>query len=227
VSEEKPEERVLEKDIFLPGVSSGSRMAADERRLQILRVAMELFSQYGFRGTTTREIANAAGVSEAMVFRHFATKHELYAAIIDYKACSGRLESPQQFLGEFIGAKDDFAVFYNLGLKILEHHQKDRDFMRLLLFSALENHELAELFLEQYIVQCYKFLGDYIKQRQKDGVFRTIEPRLMVRAFLGMFIHHSLNNSLWDKNGRLLKVSNEEAARQFTEIFLRGIKTSN
>ena len=55
-----------------------ARMAGEERHLQILRVAMSLFSQRGFRGTTTKEIALAAGVSEAMVFRHFATKEELY-----------------------------------------------------------------------------------------------------------------------------------------------------
>ena len=69
-------------------------MAGEERRLQILAVAVRLFSQRGFRGTTTKEIAQAAGVSEAMVFRHFATKEELYAAILDHKACSGNNFDP-------------------------------------------------------------------------------------------------------------------------------------
>ena len=62
-------------------------MAGEERRHQIVSVAMRLFSQRGFRGTTTKEIAQAAGVSEAIIFRHFATKDELYAAILDLKAC--------------------------------------------------------------------------------------------------------------------------------------------
>jgi len=43
-----------------------ARMAGGERRLQILRVAMRLFSQHGFRGTTTKEIAAAAGVLETI-----------------------------------------------------------------------------------------------------------------------------------------------------------------
>ncbi|MBO0800867.1 MAG: helix-turn-helix transcriptional regulator, partial [Blastocatellia bacterium] len=51
-----------------------SRMAAEDRRQQILEVAVKLFSQKGFRGTTTKEIALAAGVNEAIIFRHFATK---------------------------------------------------------------------------------------------------------------------------------------------------------
>src|ERR1051326_5746444 len=73
--------------------AAGVRMCADERRLQIAAVAMRLFSERGFRGTTTKEIAQAAGVSEAIIFRHFATKEELYTAIIDYKGCGGAAQS--------------------------------------------------------------------------------------------------------------------------------------
>ena len=69
----------------------GARMCADDRRHQIAAVAMRLFSERGFRGTTTKEIAQAAGVSEAIIFRHFATKEELYTAIIDYKGCAGQI----------------------------------------------------------------------------------------------------------------------------------------
>src|SRR3954470_3888140 len=69
--------------------ATGGRMAAGDRRLQIVKVAMRLFSERGFRGTTTKEIAQAAGVSEAIIFRHFATKEDLYTAIIDYKGCAG------------------------------------------------------------------------------------------------------------------------------------------
>ena len=81
---------------------NGARMAGEERRLQIVRVAMRLFSQRGFRGTTTKEIAVAAGVSEAMVFRHFATKEELYSAILDHKACLHDAVDPLQRVAEAI-----------------------------------------------------------------------------------------------------------------------------
>src|SRR5918999_3883172 len=72
-----------------PATAAGSRLSAEERRREIVRVAVKLFSQRGFRGTTTKEIAQAAGVSEAIIFRHFATKDELYSAIIDDKSCEG------------------------------------------------------------------------------------------------------------------------------------------
>ena len=50
------------------------KLPAADRRRQIIEVAMALFSAKGFEGTTTREISKAAGVSEAIIFRHFATK---------------------------------------------------------------------------------------------------------------------------------------------------------
>src|SRR6188472_3321243 len=90
--------------------TNGARMTGEDRRLQILRVAMRLFSQRGFRGTTTREIAVASGVSEAMVFRHFATKEELYSAILDHKACVHESMDPLQVVAQAIAAKDDRAV---------------------------------------------------------------------------------------------------------------------
>src|ERR1044072_4967933 len=121
----------------MEGATGSARMAGEERRLQILRVAVTLFSQKGFRGTTTKEIAQAAGVSEAMVFRHFATKQELYSAILDHKACSGDTMNPEEMVSEALKLKDDRAVFERLALGALQHHEQDPDFQRLLLYAAV------------------------------------------------------------------------------------------
>jgi len=201
-------------------------MASDERREQILQTAMQLFAERGFSGTTTKEIAAAAGISEAMVFRHFANKDELYRAIIDHKACNhAEMKTPLEKLVELAAAKDDYALFYGLALNALNHHRDDPNFMRLLLHAALEGHELAEMFFENFVVEIYVFLGNYIQERQREGVFRQMEPRMIVRAFIGMVMHHSLNNTLWDKQQKLLRISNEDAAREFAQILLNGVLT--
>ena len=217
----------------------GGRMAADERRRQIVEVAVRLFSEHGFRGTTTKEIAQAAGVSEAIIFRHFATKEELYTAIIDYKGCAGLGASPVEQgeglppvvekiccrVGEAMTAGDDRAVFEGVALSMLEHHRADPEFLRLLMYIALENHSLAQVFWDRNLRVLYEFLGGYVRRRQAEGAFRDVEPNAAVRVFLGSVIHHSLINLLWDKDParRILKLSNEEAARAFTDILLRGI----
>ena len=202
-------------------------MPADRRREQILQTAVNLFSQRGFKGTTTKEIAKAAGVSEAIIFRHFSTKDELYGAILHSKSCEDGLHrfpwEGNEVLQEAIRNRDDFGVFYNLALNAMNNHQKDVEFMRLLFYSALEEHELADRFFGEFVSHVYGFIGEYVRERQEEGAMRDIEPRVVVRAFLGMLIHHSLNNILWDKNRRLLDISNEEAAKNFAGIVLRGV----
>lgn len=204
-------------------------MKGDERREQILRTAVSLFSQRGFKGTTTKEIARAAGVSEAMVFRHFENKDALYGAILDTKNCQDGVHrfpwEENEKLQQAIEQKDDFAVFYNIAFDALNKHQADEGFMRLLFYSALEEHELAERFFHEFIEKIYQFIGSYIKERQQDGFFREMNPRIAVRAWLGMLIHHSLNNILWDKKRVILDITTEEAAKNFAEILLRGIKS--
>ena len=202
-------------------------MTGDRRREHILEAAVQLFSKRGFSGTTTREIARESGISEAMLYKHFATKDELYKAIIDTKSCQGEMQFPWSEnceLAEALKRKDDHAVFYHLALHAMEKQQSDIGFMRLLFYSALEEHELAERFFHEFVGRVYEFIGAYIEQRQKDGAMRDINPRIAVRAFLGMLIHHSLNNILWDKDRALLNISNEEAAMNFTGILLGGIE---
>ena len=206
----------------------GPRMAGEERRDQILRVAVSLFSNRGFRGTTTKEIAQAAGVSEAMVFRHFATKEELYAALLDHKACAGGGSfEPAAIAADPIKRKDDRGVFEALALAALNHHDRDPEFQRLLLYSALEKHKLAQMFLDEFVLKVYEFLGAYLRERQRDGALIEIDPAIIIRSFIGMVMHHSLNNNLWDPKHRLLNISNEAAAKHFTDILLNGISTNS
>ncbi len=205
-----------------PTVSA--RMAAGDRRQQIVGVAMRLFSQRGFRGTTTKEIAQAAGVSEAIIFRHFATKDELYAAILDEKACvAGTIAEMCEPVAEAIERRDDSAVFTGLAYTMLQHHEQDLEFIRLLLYSALEGHELFQMFWERNVRELSVFMRSYIGGRQHDGAFRNVEPLIVARAFTGMIINHSLVNLLFDPQRRLLDLSNEEAAHQFSEILLQGV----
>lgn len=199
-------------------------MAGDERRQQIIRVAMKLFSEHGFSGTTTRQIAVASGVSEATVFKYFANKEELYADILDHKACSHDFQDPLSLVGEYMEKGDDYQVFYNMALNALRNHEEDTAFMRLLMHAALEGHELTRMFFESFVSSIYERIGNYIRRRQKEGAFRDVDPKVVVRSFIGMFVHHSLNNILWDKEQKLLKISNEKAAESFATILLDGIR---
>jgi AcrR family transcriptional regulator len=59
-------------------------MPAAERRRHLVETAIRLFTEGSYRGTTTAEIARAAGVSEPILYRHFASKRDLYLAALEH-----------------------------------------------------------------------------------------------------------------------------------------------
>ena len=205
----------------LPQRPQPTRMRAAGRRNQIVAIAAELFSQKGFRGTTTKEIADHAGVSEAIIFRHFATKDHLYRAILDDKV-NQTTERMKENLNEAAGRKDDQAYFGSLAYEMLEFHSKDRTFMRLLLFSALEAHDLSEIFFHSTAREMKNHIRRYIKQRITDGAFRTIDPAVAARAFVGMVLNQAQVRNIFHDDD--LRFSNRQMADRFVDIFLNGIR---
>src|ERR1700692_2474210 len=70
-----------------------TRMKSGERRDAIIAAAVRLFSEKGFRGATTRELAAALDVTEPVIYQHFETKRDLYRAIIETKARERRQDN--------------------------------------------------------------------------------------------------------------------------------------
>ena len=60
-----------------------SRLEGDARRAQIVEIARRLFAEAGYRPTTTRQLARAAGVSDALMYRHFTSKDDVLRAVVD------------------------------------------------------------------------------------------------------------------------------------------------
>src|SRR5215470_10776205 len=60
---------------------SRAKLSSEERRAAIIQAVRRVFAEKGFDGTTTRELARAAGVSEALLFKHFPNKEALYSAM--------------------------------------------------------------------------------------------------------------------------------------------------
>jgi AcrR family transcriptional regulator len=64
-------------------MSHAPRLTAEARKEAIVEAVRDVFAEKGFDGTTTRELAKAAGVSEALLYKHFPSKESLYAAMLD------------------------------------------------------------------------------------------------------------------------------------------------
>jgi AcrR family transcriptional regulator len=196
------------------------KLSAGERRERIIESAIGLFSQKGFKGTTTREIAEGAGISEAMVFRYFPTKEDLYAAIIT-RAAGDVFEEIS--LIEFISRKDDAGLLRALATDMMTRYEDDPSFLRLLYYSALEGHYLSEMFFQMRVRQKIQTLADYIAQRSKDGAFREVEPTLTAMGFLGMVVQFIIGRELFGLK-RVWAFPREQAVDTFVNLFLSGLR---
>lgn len=198
---------------------SRARLTGEERREQILESAVAVFGRRGFEGTTTRALAREAGVSEAMIFRFFPDKAALYRAIIDrFIASSG-----DPFPRGAAAARDDEAVLAALAENLIRDMEQEPEFVRLLLYSALEEHDLSRLFLEARILKVTRTLARYLARRMEDGALRPVPPLPAARAFLGMACHYALMNNLYTGTmpGRMPRAG---AARLVASLFLGGLQ---
>ncbi len=188
-----------------------------ERQASIITAAASLFAKNGFNGTTTREIAKTAGISEALLFKYFPTKRALYAAIIAEKS---QLSQLMASIEEAAEKRDDVRVF-TLIASFRIHRGSDPSLLRLLLFSALEGHELSDMFFRNRHRVFYEFLAGYIARRTREGKFRKVDPLLAAQSFVGMIVYHRL---LHDIFGVPAHCSPEEAVAGYVDVFLEGLR---
>jgi AcrR family transcriptional regulator len=188
---------------------------------KILESAMKLFADRGFSGTTTKEIAEKACVNEALIFRYFYTKRDLYGSIIEKKINEEPgIEEP---LKRYRETKDDSYIFRSIALRMFDKCGKDPDFIRLLHYSALEGHELSDMFFDTYVEYINSLLSEYINVRISDGAFKNINPLIAARAFIGMVINYIIVQELF-REKRKGDIKLEDLVESFVRIFLEGMK---
>jgi len=195
------------------------RPGARERRAQILREAARCFGTRGFHGTTTRDVAAAVGITEAALYRYFSGKEAIYAAILDERIAA---PDPLAELEGAASAGDDRAVFGGLAAVFLRSVEADPSFLRLMLYSALEGHEMARPFQDTRIRRLREFLTSYIAGRIRAGAFRRVDPALAARAFLGMVVDHLIVREVFGQRDAYPQPP-DEVARTFVSIFLDGV----
>jgi AcrR family transcriptional regulator len=194
-------------------------MSGGERRAQIVRTAFDLFAKDGFRGTTTRELASAVGVSEPVLYQHFANKKELYTAIVQ-DLCEHGLEQFGDRLDAALREEDERVCLQRLGELVLSWYVDDPRLIRLLLFSALEGHELAEIWHQQAFAMFFKPFIEKLERTAEAGRLKDVGAEVLARAFVGMVGHYGMVTAVFKYPE--FRMSHEEAVSKFVEIFLTG-----
>jgi len=139
--------------VFMPAVNATTRLPGDERRDRILDAALRVFAERGFHGATTRELAKAAGVSEALMFRHFPTKEDLYMALQAH-CCQAKAGEKAAMLGQLEDSTASLVTLVHYMMaKMLRPPDKvpaaEQALHRLLANSIIEDGNFARGFMQR------------------------------------------------------------------------------
>jgi TetR/AcrR family transcriptional regulator len=198
------------------------RLPATDRRRQLLETALDIFSQKGFAATTTKEIAAAAGVTEAIIFRHFPTKQDLYSAVLGLKHESGELAAEVANWQTLMDANDDVGLFRAMIEKLIQGYRRDPRMTRVLLFAALEGHEAALEQHRQRSFPLYERLYQYVTRRQSEGAIRPGNPGSIILAIVGPAAYYAQMTGLFGFCPHDTK--DPQIADEFLEILVKGIQ---
>lgn len=193
-------------------------------------MARQLFAKQGFRGTTTRQIADQAQVNEAILFRHFRSKEALYWAVLDNLS---RLRNSRGTLQALIAERTrsskpeaDEGFFAAVAEGLLERSRQDPTLIRLFLFSALERHSLSQRFFRTYTTVYWDLLAKYIRGRMRAGEFKSTNPLLAARSFIGMVGHYNIMHTLLGP-GKYPDYSDRVVGKTLARIWLGGMRNQN
>ena len=199
-----------------------SRMSAPDRRQQLLETALDLFSRKGFEGTTTKELASAAGVAEAVIFRHFPSKQALYTAALDYRVQSGEALSWINDARACIERDDDEGLFRMIISRVLRSYRTDPRFERMVLFAALEGHQVALAYMQQQCYPMIQLLEEYVLRRQAHGALREMRPVFILSAVFGLAAHYGQVTQMF---GFIPEPPpDEEVVEAYVKILLNGVR---
>ena len=178
--------------------STTKRMTAEQRRAQIVEAAITLFGRHGFKGATTRALAEALGVSEGTIFKHFPTKGDLYAAAFEHRTGVGSSHLVNELRG-FMDRHDDEGLLRALFRAVLTGYEQDRDLHRMLMYAYLEQEGDAanQLWTQMQRHPLFAFLDRYVRRRQADGVFFSGAPDLVSAALVILPVQHAVQTRLY------------------------------
>jgi AcrR family transcriptional regulator len=203
-----------------------SKMSGKDRRTAIVKAAQRVFVEKGFYRTTTRELAEAAGVSEALLFKHFPSKEALYSAI--QKSCFKEEGSKINERLESLEPSTSALVFlvHDLISHVLGGHpdEDERLFFRLILRSLMDEGEFTRLAIQGGPLRWVKKVEECFRAANREGdlLDRPVQASLagwMVHHLIsGIMIHSLPSDSIIDYG-----IPHKALVKQATWFCLRGM----
>jgi AcrR family transcriptional regulator len=194
--------------------SVGTRLPAAERRLALVEAALRVFSEGSYAGATTAQIAREAGVSEPILYRHFASKRDLYFACLDeaWRRIHARIDERLAELGAAAGwqaigpatMREVKVLLPSLWMQAITEAGEDQEIRRHVRGHMREVHD---------------YFADVLRRVQAEG---AIHPDRNVDAEAWVFVAGTLLVSVADRLGGPLGPDDFDAIKSERQRWLTG-----
>ncbi|HVM34760.1 MAG TPA: TetR family transcriptional regulator [Actinomycetota bacterium] len=166
--------------------------ARRDRRDDILKASLHLFAEKGFHGTSMRDIAKEADITEGLIYHYFASKRDLFRAIIDEHSFLPLLRT----LPDLAGQLDLRALLIVLARGFFDVLRQNTELTRLLLQEVQVFPEERETFFADAVGQSINELAAIFDERMNERIVGQVDPqvasRLFFNALLAFFVEQEI-----------------------------------
>lgn len=170
-------------------------MAKRNTKQVIIEKSLELFSQKGYDWVSVKEIAEAVGIKDSSLYKHFPSKQAIFTSILD--EMNRQYEAAATSVGVAIGEPEQAALVYEhmstadlqkASISLFQYYLHDpyaARVRRMLTIEQFKSRPLALEYLERYINIPLHYQAGVFKELQTLGVMRTGDPRVAAMQFYG------------------------------------------
>lgn len=187
-----------------------------DRREDILSASLFLFAEKGFHGTSMRDIAREADITEGLIYHYFASKRDLFRAIIEEHSFLPLLRT----LPELAEQLDLRGLLIVLARGFFDVLHQNKQLTRLLLQEVQVFPEEKEAFFADAVGQSIGVLGSILEDRMNERAKAQVDPQVAARIFfnalLALFVEQEI------LGGRhLLPVDEEAYVEHLVDMFVK------
>lgn len=184
---------------------------------KILQAAGKLFAHQGYHGTSTREIARLAGVSENTLFRNFYNKEGLFWSTLRAD-CAG-LKFPHDLLKGIIRCDSPEVVLPKIIEILADTFDYRPELLRLIAVAFIELQTKKGEFFQQQLSPVFSPINHYIEMNIKSGKLRNLDSTILTSALMMTVLTHPVIYNLIDGDKPVYSNS-AEAHRAYAKFWL-------
>jgi len=191
-----------------------------DRREDILQASLHLFAQRGFHGTSMRDIAREADLTEGLIYHYFVSKRDLFRAIIEEHSFLPLLRT----LPELAGQLDLRALLIVLARGFFDVLRQNTELTRLLLQEVQVFPEEKEAFFADAVNESITVLGGILDTRMNEKTRLQVDPQVSARIFFNSLLAFFVEQEIL--GGKHLLPADENAyVDHLVEMFVKRIGT--